>query len=116
MKNFKQFINEMILHYGTEEELFNKLSHLNELEIKFDFIHYKKHIFLFYKNNIIFTITIADNNLGKLLFYHKIISDNIKNSEQYIKKCFHDHTINAIIIDNDTQYILNLIKHFNFNT
>ena len=51
MKNFINYIKESKQEY---EKLFLSLSHLDELEIKFDFIKYKKHIFYFYNETELF--------------------------------------------------------------
>ena len=52
MKNFINYIKES--KEDKYEKLFLKLSHLNELEIKFDFIEYKKLIFYFYNETELF--------------------------------------------------------------
>ena len=52
MKNYTNYIKESL-----EEEydiLFLKLAHLDELEIKFNFIKHKKDIFYFYNDSCLF--------------------------------------------------------------
>ncbi|MCK9445709.1 hypothetical protein M0Q50_02325 [bacterium] len=47
MKTFESFIK-------PEEKTFLKLSHLNDLEIKFHFIEHQKEMFYFYKKDCLF--------------------------------------------------------------
>ena len=49
MKTFEAFNN-----IDEKEELFLQLAHLDELEIKFDFIEYENIIFYFYKDKCLF--------------------------------------------------------------
>ena len=49
MKTFEQFQN-----IDEKEKLFLELSHLDEIEIRFDLFKYKNDLFYFYKENYLF--------------------------------------------------------------
>jgi len=52
MKNFINYIKES--KQDEYEKLFLELAHLDELDIKFDFIEYKNYIFYFYNETELF--------------------------------------------------------------
>ena len=55
MKTYKQFINENKEEDLSEEiELFRRLSHIDELEIKFEFIWEYEYIYYFYNKKLLF--------------------------------------------------------------
>ena len=69
MKTFEQYNNKE----KEMEELFIQLSHLDELDIKFDFLRYKYEMFYFYKKNFLFDIEkFGTNSIDKFWIDEKI--------------------------------------------
>ena len=68
MKTFEQYFNLLIENFNNKEkemeEFFLQLSHINELDIKFNFIEYKDTLFYLYKNKCLF-----DQDKKTMYFY-----------------------------------------------